>query len=105
MSLRSLASRVRVLLALLVLVVLALAGASAMSDAIKEPDKLIILSMTDVHAETSPCGCSTPRGGIARRASFADSMRTSYGQILLVDNGGSSRSTRSRRTSVRSSWT
>ena len=63
-------------------------GAAPAKAPVLEPDKLIILSMTDVHAETSPCGCSTPRGGIARRASFADSMRTSYGQILLVDNGG-----------------
>jgi hypothetical protein len=55
-SLRTLASRVRVALSLLVLAVLALVGASAMSDTNKEPDKLIILSTTDVKGKTSPCG-------------------------------------------------
>jgi len=55
-SLRNLASRVRVALVLLALVVLALAGASAMSDSLKEPDKLVILSTTDVKGKTSPCG-------------------------------------------------
>ena len=63
-------------------------GAAPARAPVVEPDKLIILSLTDVHGETSPCGCSTPKGGIARRASFADSMRTSYSQILVVDNGG-----------------
>jgi 2',3'-cyclic-nucleotide 2'-phosphodiesterase (5'-nucleotidase family) len=67
---------------------LAAVGAAPASAPLLEPDKLVILSTTDNHGETSPCGCSTPRGGIARRASFVDSMRTSYSQILLVDNGG-----------------
>jgi hypothetical protein len=55
-SLRNLASRFRVALALLALVVVALIGAAALSDSIKEPDKLIILSTTDVKGKTSPCG-------------------------------------------------
>ena len=56
MSLRNLASRIRVALSLLVLVVAVLAGASALSDTAMQPDKLIILSTTDVKGKTSPCG-------------------------------------------------
>lgn len=56
MSLRSLSSRVRVALALLVLAVLVMAAAAAVSDSSKQPDKLIILSTTDVKGKTSPCG-------------------------------------------------
>jgi hypothetical protein len=55
-SLRSLSSRVQVSLSILVLAVLALAVAAAVGDSIKEPDKLIILSTTDVKGKTSPCG-------------------------------------------------
>ena len=53
---RSLATRVRVAVALAVLALLALAGANALSDAEKQPDKLVILSTTDVKGKTSPCG-------------------------------------------------
>ena len=35
---------------------LLLAGAAATKSAILEPDKLIILSTTDVKGKTSPCG-------------------------------------------------
>lgn len=56
MSLRSLSSRVRVALSFVVLAVLVLAVAAAVSDTIKQPDKLIILSTTDVKGKTSPCG-------------------------------------------------
>jgi uncharacterized protein YoxC len=55
-SLRSISSRVRVALALLVLAVLVMAVAAAMSDTLKQPDKLVILSTTDVKGKTSPCG-------------------------------------------------
>jgi hypothetical protein len=48
--------RIRVALALMVLALLAMAGASALSDATKQPDKLVILSTTDVKGKTSPCG-------------------------------------------------
>jgi hypothetical protein len=44
------------LAALLLLVLLALAGATALSDSAKQPDKLVILSTTDVKGKTSPCG-------------------------------------------------
>ena len=56
MSLRSLSSRVRVALSFLVLALLVLAVAAAVSDTSKQPDKLIILSTTDVKGKTSPCG-------------------------------------------------
>ncbi len=56
MSLRSFSSRFRVALLLLVLAVLASAVTVAISDSAKEPDKLIILSTTDVKGKTSPCG-------------------------------------------------
>lgn len=53
---RELATRIRVAVALAVLALLALAGANALSDANKQPDKLIIISTTDVKGKTSPCG-------------------------------------------------
>jgi 5'-nucleotidase/UDP-sugar diphosphatase len=56
--------------------------------AVAQPDRLVILSSTDVKGETAPCGCHIPKGGFARRASFADSSRAQFGQVLLVDNGG-----------------
>ncbi len=41
---------------LAVLAWLALAGATASKGADKSPDKLVILSTTDVKGETKPCG-------------------------------------------------
>ena len=55
---------------------------------ILKPDKLVILSTTDVKGKTVPCGCHIPKGGLSRRASYIDSVRTTYGQVLVVDNGG-----------------
>jgi 2',3'-cyclic-nucleotide 2'-phosphodiesterase (5'-nucleotidase family) len=55
---------------------------------IRRPDKLVILSTTDVKGKTSPCGCSIPKGGFSRRVSFADSVRSDYGQVIVVDAGG-----------------
>ena len=49
-------ARIRVALVLMVLALLAMAGASALSDATKQPDKFVILSTTDVKGKTSPCG-------------------------------------------------
>jgi len=49
-------ARIRVALVLVALALLAMAGASALSDATKQPDKLVILSTTDVKGKTSPCG-------------------------------------------------
>ena len=51
-----LASRVRVASVLAILTLLALMGASALSDTARQPDKLVILSTTDVKGKTSPCG-------------------------------------------------
>ncbi len=49
---------------------------------------LVILSLTDVKGKTSPCGCHTPKGGLSRQASFADSVRAENPRVLWVDNGG-----------------
>jgi 2',3'-cyclic-nucleotide 2'-phosphodiesterase (5'-nucleotidase family) len=53
-----------------------------------QPDKLVILSTTDVKGTTGPCGCHVPKGGLARRAGLADSIRAQFGQVALVDAGG-----------------
>ena len=63
----------------------ALAGAAPSN--VRRPESLVILSTTDVKAKTGPCGCSIPKGGLSRRASFADSVKAEYGQVALVDNG------------------
>jgi len=64
------------------------ASSRAASRPIREPDALVILSTTDVRGRTDPCGCHVPKGGLARRVSFADSIRATYGQVVLVDDGG-----------------
>jgi 5'-nucleotidase len=51
-------------------------------------DKLVILSTCDVKGKTLPCGCHIPKGGLARRAGFADSLRRVDPLLLLVDAGG-----------------
>lgn len=51
-------------------------------------ERIAILSTTDVQGKTAPCGCKIPRGGFARRATFADSLRANYDQVMLVENGG-----------------
>lgn len=61
-------------------------GAPAASAA--PADRLVILSTSDVKGKTMPCGCSTPKGGLARRAGFADSLRRSNPNLLVVDSGG-----------------
>jgi 2',3'-cyclic-nucleotide 2'-phosphodiesterase (5'-nucleotidase family) len=64
-----------------------LAGASLAAEA-HNPNRLAILSTTDVKGKTSPCGCSIPKGGFARRATFADSMKADYDKLVIVDAGG-----------------
>ncbi len=49
---------------------------------------LVIVSTSDVHAKTVPCGCHIPKGGLARRAAFDDSLRKIYPNLLVVDTGG-----------------
>src|SRR4026207_347633 len=72
---------------LLLLPALASAGTSSRG-AVLQPDKLVILSTTDVKGKTSPCGCHIPKGGLARLASVADSLRSLYPDVLLLDAGG-----------------
>ena len=50
------AASVRLASILALLAVLAVMGTSALSDSVRQPDKLIILSTTDVKGKTSPCG-------------------------------------------------
>lgn len=50
--------------------------------------KLVLISTVDVKAKTSPCGCHTPKGGLPRLASFADSLRSVFPDVLLLDAGG-----------------
>jgi hypothetical protein len=50
------ATRVRIATALGLLALLAAVGATALSDSTRQPDKLVILSTTDVKGKTSPCG-------------------------------------------------
>ncbi len=53
---KSLSSRLLASALLVILAWLALAGASAPKTALLEPDKLVILSTTDVKGEVKPCG-------------------------------------------------
>lgn len=80
-----------VTLSIAVALVASLAGSAvqaATRQPVLQPDKLLVLSTTDVKGKTGPCGCHVPKGGMSRRASFVDSLRLSYGQLVLVDNGG-----------------
>ncbi len=76
----------------LALIALAIVGAAALVGAAASPGKpsaqLVIASTVDVKGKTSPCGCSIPKGGFARRASFLDSLRAQDGAVALVDAGG-----------------
>lgn len=51
--------------------------------------QLVVVSVSDLKGKTSPCGCSVPKGGFARMASFMDSVRTAGSPVLFVDAGGS----------------
>lgn len=50
-------------------------------------DRMVVVSTDDVQGKTSPCGCHTPKGGLARRATFLDSVRTKQRAVLVVDAG------------------
>ncbi|MFN8588331.1 MAG: multiheme c-type cytochrome [Candidatus Eisenbacteria bacterium] len=76
---------------------IALAALGAAPTPVRDPDHLFVLSTTDVKGKTSPCGCHTPKGGLARRAAFADSVRAEHGQVVLVDAGGFYPETESQR--------
>ncbi len=64
------------------------AAAAADATARPSPSQLVVISTTDVKGKSSPCGCHTPKGGLARRAALGDSLRKVYGQVLVVDSGG-----------------
>ena len=64
------------------------ASAAAAAAAAAPADRLVFLSTSDVKGKTVPCGCSTPKGGLSRRAGFADSLRRSTPNVLIVDSGG-----------------
>ena len=53
---KSLAPRLLASALLALLAWLVLAGATGSKTSIKQPDKLVILSTTDVKGKTSPCG-------------------------------------------------
>lgn len=65
-----------------------LALSLALSGCAPKGRELSVVSTTDVMAKTSPCGCHTPKGGLARRATFLDSLRSARGDVLVVDAGG-----------------
>jgi len=62
--------------------------ATPSSGQVLQPDKLVVLSTTDVKGKMGPCGCHIPKGGLARRAGLADSIRAQFSQVALVDAGG-----------------
>ena len=73
---------------LALLAVLIAAVTTAALAAVKEPDKLVIASIADVMGRLEPCGCEIPQGGLARHASFVDSVKMDHDQVLVVDAGG-----------------
>ena len=67
--------------------VLALAGSSVSEASRLTVGVLPVLSTTDALGKTMPCGCTVPKGGLARLASVVDSTRRRYGDALVVDAG------------------
>ncbi len=49
--------------------------------------RLLVVTSNDVSGKTSPCGCHTPKGGLARRAAFLDSVRAVRKHVLVLDAG------------------
>ena len=72
-------SRARALPATLALTLLASCGGG--------DSRLLIVTSNDVSGKTSPCGCHTPKGGLARRAAFLDSVRSKRANVLVLDAG------------------
>jgi len=87
-TMRRHASVIRSCAALAALVLAAPTFASSGGIPPLQPNKVVVISTTDVKGKTGPCGCHIPKGGLSRLSSYVDSVRTSYGQVLLVDNGG-----------------
>ncbi len=65
-----------------------LAPAAAGAAAAHHPDQLVIISTVDRKGMINPCGCQIPKGGLARLAALADSIRGTYANALIVDDGG-----------------
>lgn len=76
------AAPLAVRLALVVLAGLLLAGCGG------DRQRLLIVTTNDVQGKTSPCGCHTPKGGLARKSTFLDSVRTKHPNVLVLDAGG-----------------
>ena len=66
---------------------LALGGSARAAD--PAPVRLRVVGMSDLKSKTSPCGCSTPKGGFARMATYLDSLRLGRDPVVFVDGGGS----------------
>ena len=75
------------LLLCLALVGLSAGGSARAAD--PAPVRLRVVGMSDLKGKTSPCGCSTPKGGFARMATFLDSLRLGRDPVVFVDGGGS----------------
>lgn len=70
---------------LLILLLVTVAGAPAA--VAKSAGTLTVLSTTDAVGAIKPCGCHTPKGGLARIASLVDSTRIKEGDVVLVEAG------------------
>ncbi len=80
--------RVAALAATAAFLAMAAGAHAAPATAAAPADEIVILSTSDVKGKTVPCGCSTPKGGLSRRAGFADSLRKVHPNLLVVDSGG-----------------
>lgn len=76
------------LVAIIALAVPRAGAAAPAAEAAAPADRLVLVSTSDVKGKTVPCGCSTPKGGLSRRAGLADSLRRTTPNVLIVDSGG-----------------
>jgi 2',3'-cyclic-nucleotide 2'-phosphodiesterase (5'-nucleotidase family) len=66
----------------------ALVAAAPEAGATSAGRDLVVLSTASTRGELDHCGCpKAPKGGLTRRATYVDSMRTAAGPLLLVDGG------------------
>jgi 2',3'-cyclic-nucleotide 2'-phosphodiesterase (5'-nucleotidase family) len=75
--------------ALLAVAIAIFVAAASHSAARRSSDvELLVLSTASDRGELDPCGCAkNNKGGLARRATFIDSLRTANGGALLLDGG------------------
>jgi 2',3'-cyclic-nucleotide 2'-phosphodiesterase (5'-nucleotidase family) len=71
----------------LALALLAWSGNSSASQGALTQKILPVLSSSDAIGKITPCGCHTPKGGLARIASVIDSTKIKYGDALVVEAG------------------